>query len=96
MLEIEINIKAIELASAINNLAESIKEIQKVKNTYGKPLEDISLDALATASASLIDSGKLNDLLAILKKHGADSVLALAPEQYIPVAHGLRAIGANI
>ena len=55
-----------------------------------------TLEMLATAGSSLIDAGKLDQLMALLGKHGVDSLTNLKPESYGAVATELRAMGARI
>lgn len=55
-----------------------------------------TLEMIATAGSSLIDAGKLDQLMALLAKYGVKSLTELAPELYGAVASELRALGANI
>ncbi len=55
-----------------------------------------TLEMLATAGSSLIDAGKLDQLMALLSRHGVDSLTNLKPEEYGAVATELRAMGARI
>ena len=55
-----------------------------------------TFEQIATAGASLIDSGKMDALLGLLGKFGVQSLTQLTPEQYGAVATELRALGAQI
>lgn len=55
-----------------------------------------TLDQLATAGTSLIDAGKLNQVLGLLKKYGVDTLTSLPPQNYGAMATDLRALGARI
>lgn len=55
-----------------------------------------SLDMIATAGAKLIDEGKLDQLMGVLKKYGAVSLTDINPTMYGAIATDLRALGAAI
>ena len=55
-----------------------------------------TLEMIATAGSSLIDAGKLDQLMALLGRHGVDSLTNLKPEEYGAVATELRALGARL
>ncbi len=55
-----------------------------------------SIDMLATAGTTLVDAGKMNELLALLGKYGVEAVTQLKPDQYGAFATELRALGAQI
>ena len=55
-----------------------------------------TLDMIATAGATLIDAGKMEQLMQLLGKFGVASLTELAPENYGAVANELRALGAAI
>lgn len=55
-----------------------------------------TLEMLAMAGSSLIDSGKLEQLVQLLGKFNVASLTDLAPESYGAVAAELRALGAAI
>lgn len=55
-----------------------------------------TLDMIATAGSSLIDAGKMEQLMQLLTRFGAASLTELAPESYGAVANELRAMGAAI
>lgn len=55
-----------------------------------------TLDQIAKAGASLVDAGKMEQLLALLTKHGVQAVTQIQPDQYGAFATELRALGAQI
>lgn len=55
-----------------------------------------TLEMIATAGSSLIDAGKMDQLMQLLGKFGVASLTELAPENYGAVAGELRALGATI
>lgn len=55
-----------------------------------------TLDQIAKAGASLVDAGKMGQLLAMLTKYGVQAVTQLNPDQYGAFATELRALGAQI
>ena len=55
-----------------------------------------NIDMLSRAGTALLDQGKMGDLLNLLSKYGASSLMDLKPEQYGPFAQDLKAIGADL
>lgn len=55
-----------------------------------------TLDELSIASADLIDSGKMQQIMAIIQKYGVPAINLLKPEQYESYAADIRAIGGKI
>lgn len=55
-----------------------------------------TLDMISTAGATLIDAGKMEQLMQLLDKFGVKSLTELAPENYGAIATELRALGAAI
>lgn len=55
-----------------------------------------TLEMIAAAGSSLIDTGKCDALMALLGKYGVDNLTNLAPEYYGAIATDLRALGARI
>jgi hypothetical protein len=51
---------------------------------------------LANAGTSLIDAGKIAEVMAILARHGVEALTSLDPSQYGSVANELRLLGAKI
>ncbi len=60
------------------------------------PVNDLTLDQIAKAGASLVDAGKMEQLLALLAKYGVQAVTQLQPDQYGVVATELRTLGAQL
>lgn len=55
-----------------------------------------TLDQISRAGASLLDAGKMQQLLELLGRYGVQAVTQLQPEQYGTFATELRALGAQI
>ncbi len=55
-----------------------------------------NLDQIAKAGASLVDAGKMEQLLALLGKYGIQAITQLQPDQYGVFATELRTLGAQI
>ena len=55
-----------------------------------------TLDQLAKAGATLAQSGKMEQALALLAKYGVQTISQLKPEQYGAFATELRALGAQV
>lgn len=55
-----------------------------------------NLDQIAKAGASLVDAGKMEQLLALLAKYGVQAVTQLQPDQYGVFATELRTLGAQL
>ena len=53
-------------------------------------------DMIAKAGATLVEAGKMNELLALLAKFGVEAVTSLDPAHYGAFATELRAMGASI
>ena len=84
---------------AFEQREESLKlraklEIAEAARLSGAPT--YTLDALARAGATLAQSGKMQEALALLARYGVQTVNQLKPEQYGAFATELRALGAQI
>ena len=55
-----------------------------------------TVDQIARAGASLVDAGKMEQLLALLSRYGVAAVTQLQPDQFGAFANELRALGAQI
>lgn len=55
-----------------------------------------TLDQISRAGASLVDAGKMQQLLELLGRYGVQAVTQLKPEQYGTFATELRGLGAQI
>jgi hypothetical protein len=55
-----------------------------------------TFDMISTAGSTLIDAGKIDQLVMLLGKFGVQSLTDLNPESYGAVANELRALGAKI
>lgn len=65
---------------------------QTSSHSEAKPL---TMDDLGRAGATLIDAGKMSQLIALLGKYGVQAVTQLQPAQFAPFADELRALGAK-
>ena len=55
-----------------------------------------TIDLLSRAGTALLDKGKMGDLLNLLGKYNASSLMDLKPEQYAAFAQEMKAIGADL
>ena len=55
-----------------------------------------TVDQIARAGASLVDAGKMEQLLTLLARYGVAAVTQLKPDQFGAFADELRALGAQI
>lgn len=55
-----------------------------------------TIDQIMSAGATLMDAGKVNDLMNLLHSFGVQAVMDLKPEQLGAFATGLRELGAKI
>ena len=55
-----------------------------------------TVDQIARAGASLVDAGKMEQLLTLLARYGVAAVTQLQPDQFGAFADELRALGAQI
>lgn len=56
----------------------------------------VTFDEIVAAGSQLLDTGRMNDLLGLLKGFGVQAITQLKPEQYADVAVALRGLGAKI
>ena len=56
----------------------------------------VTFDEIVSAGSQLLDAGRMNDLLGLLKGFGVQAITQLKPEQYADVAVALRGLGAKI
>lgn len=60
------------------------------------PAKEYSLDELLTATAPLMDAGKIADLQTLMQKYGVASMMEIPKEKYGELATDLRALGAKL
>lgn len=60
------------------------------------PAKDYSLDELLTATAPLMDAGKISELQALMQKYSVASMMEIPKERYGELATDLRALGARL
>ena len=109
MMEMKITVEAPDLAASIIKLAEAIASgpdptvpvagaptytLDPTVPVAGAPT--YTLDQISRAGASLVDAGKMQQLLELLGRYGVQAVTQLQPEQYGAFATELRALGAQI
>ena len=100
MMEMKITVEAPDLAASILKLAEAIASgpdpdiLTPDEPLTGAPT--YTLDQISRAGASLVDAGKMQQLLELLGRYGVQAVTQLQPEQYGAFATELRALGAQI
>lgn len=56
----------------------------------------VTLDAIVTAGAGLVEKGLMNQVIALLGKYGVQAVNQIQPPQYDAFAAELRTLGAQI
>lgn len=56
----------------------------------------ITQHALSVAGAKLVDAGKMDAVVNLLKQYGAVAITQLKEDQYVSFAAGLRGLGADI
>lgn len=64
--------------------------------TVSSPSKSYSLDDLSRAGATLIDQGKMPQLLELLKKYGVQAVTQLDPATYPAFVEEMKALGAQL
>lgn len=104
MLEMKIKIeadaavlKAIDkLTTALEKNAVNISVPQDAPAPVAPVATPVTLDQIAKAGASLVDAGKMEQLLALLAKYGVQAVTQLQPDQYGVFATELRTLGAQL
>lgn len=60
------------------------------------PAKKYTLDELLTATAPLMDAGKIADLQALMQKYGVASMMEIPKEKYGELATALRELGAEL
>lgn len=60
------------------------------------PAKVYTFEDITAAGSQLLELGKKNQLMELLKGYGVQAVTQLKPEQYADVAKGLKELGANI
>lgn len=106
MLEIKVTIDVPELASAIHALAQSIqgRSISAPTPPASDPVPAVpvasapeyTVEQIMAAGSTLMDAGKINDLMNLLHTFGVQAVMDLKPEQLGAFATAMRELGAEI
>ena len=94
MMEMKITVEAPYLAASILKLAEAIASGQPTTPVAEAPA--YTLDQISRAGVSLVDAGKMQQLLELLGRYGVQAITQLQPEQYGAFATELRGLGAQI
>lgn len=76
--------------------AEAASAAQTGPATASSPSKAYSLDDLSRAGATLIDQGKMPQLLELLKKYGVQAVTQLDPGTYPAFVEEMKALGAKL
>ena len=93
----KITVEAPDLAASILNLAEAIASDNAPAPAV--PVAEApayTLDQISRAGVSLVDAGKMQQLLELLGRYGVQAITQLQPEQYGAFATELRGLGAQI
>lgn len=76
--------------------AEAASAVQTSPAPGSSPSKSYSLDDLSRAGATLIDQGKMPQLLELLKKYGVQAVTQLDPGTYPAFVEEMKALGAQL
>lgn len=108
-IKITVVIEAPELTAAINNLATAFSGAKSVASAPALPAVTPTQSAVPVASppqftqeqimqagAKLMDAGKANELVALLRTFNVRAVMDLKPEQIGAFATAMRELGAEI
>lgn len=71
-------------------------EVAVVEDIPQDETPDYTIDMLSRAGTILLDKGKMGELLNLLQKYKAASLMELKPEQYAAFAQDMKAIGADL
>lgn len=107
-IKVTVVIEAPDLTAAINNLAASLGGAKNVVSTPASsalstapavpvaPPPQFTQDQIMQAGAKLMDAGKANELVALLRSFNVRAVMDLKPEQIGAFATAMRELGAEI
>lgn len=76
--------------------AATIPQPSPEPNPAPAPMKKYTREEIANAGSALVTQGKMNDLLALLKKYSVQSVAHLPEDQYSAFAEDLKALGAAL
>lgn len=76
--------------------AATIPQPSPELNPTPVPTKKYTREEIANAGSALVTQGKMNDLLALLKKYSVQSVAHLPEDQYGAFAEDLKALGAAL
>lgn len=107
-IKVTVVIEAPDLTAAINNLAASFGGAKSVSTAPALPATSaapavpvapppqFTQDQIMQAGAKLMDAGKANELIALLRSFNVRAVMDLKPEQIGAFATAMRELGAEI
>lgn len=73
-----------------------VQTVTPVTSTVPTSAPQYTVEMLANAGTTLVDAGKMPELLQLLADFGVNAITDLKPETYGAVAGKLRALGAQI
>ena len=76
--------------------AAPVVPVSPVSAAPVSPAPQYTHERIMAAGGALIDAGKMDDLIALLGRYGAQAVTQLKPDQLDTFAAELRALGATI
>lgn len=85
-----------QMAAASASVASTPTAVQASAATVPTSSTQYTLDDLARAAMTLMDTGRQGDLLSLLSSFGVAALPALQPEQFGAFATALRGLGAQI
>lgn len=79
-----------------NEDASSESEVEPKSSEPVPEKKEYTLEILSKAGASLVNAGKMNEIIMALKKYGVLAVNKLPPDKFNDFADDLRGMGADI
>ena len=76
--------------------AEPLPTTPAVPEPVKEEPKPIDMAAISRAGASLVDQGKMPEIMALLKKYNVQAITQLTPEQVQMIAEDFRDLGADI
>ncbi len=110
LLEIRVIVEAPQIVNAINNLAKAINKDKvnidvvseiidtssSVEDTSNVKMPKYTVNQIMEEGAKLMDDGKANELIQLLKSFGIQAVVNLKPEQINTFAEEMKKLGAKL
>ena len=82
-------------ANALTPAATPTAPANAAAPSPGAETKAVTFDDIVAAGSQLLDAGRMNDLLNLLKNFGVQAITQLKPEQFSDVAVSLRGLGAK-